>query len=88
VGIAGSTELGKNVTLAGQVGLAGHLKIGDAAIIEGQSGVPADVPAGSVQFGTPSRDVFLAHKIEAILNRLPDYVKRIKKLESRLDNDK
>lgn len=88
VGMAGSTELGKNVTLAGQVGLAGHLKIGDAAIIEGQSGVPADVPAGAVQFGTPSRDVFLAHKIEAILNRLPDYVKRIKKLESRLDSDK
>jgi UDP-3-O-[3-hydroxymyristoyl] glucosamine N-acyltransferase len=88
VGLAGSTELGRKVTLAGQVGLAGHLKIGDGATIEGQSGVPADVPAGAVQFGTPSRDVFLAHKIEAILNRLPDYVKRIKKLESHFDNDK
>ncbi len=88
VGLAGSTELGRKVTLAGQVGLAGHLKIGDAAIIEAQSGVPADVPAGAVQFGTPSRDVYLAHKIEAILNRLPDYVKRIKKLESYFDKDK
>jgi UDP-3-O-[3-hydroxymyristoyl] glucosamine N-acyltransferase len=81
-GMAGSTELGKGVTLAGQVGLAGHLKIGDGAVIEAQSGVPSDVPAGAVRFGTPARDVYLAHKIEAILNRLPDYVKRIKKLES------
>ncbi len=88
VGLAGSTELGRKVTLAGQVGVAGHLKIGDGAIIEAQSGVPADVPAGAVQFGTPSRDVYLAHKIEAILNRLPDYVKRIKKLESYFDKDR
>jgi UDP-3-O-[3-hydroxymyristoyl] glucosamine N-acyltransferase len=87
-GLAGSTELGRQVTLAGQVGLAGHLKIGDGATIEAQSGVPADVPAGAVQFGTPSRDVYLAHKIEAILNRLPDYVKRIKKLESHFEGDK
>ena len=81
-GMAGSTELGTRVTLAGQVGLAGHLKIGDGAVIEAQSGVPSDVPARAVRFGTPARDVYLAHKIEAILNRLPDYVKRIKKLES------
>jgi UDP-3-O-[3-hydroxymyristoyl] glucosamine N-acyltransferase len=81
-GMAGSTELGARVTLAGQVGLAGHLKIGDGAVIEAQSGVPSDVPAGAVRFGTPARDVYLAHKIEAILNRLPDYIKRIKKLES------
>ncbi len=81
-GMAGSTELGTRVTLAGQVGLAGHLKIGDGAVLEAQSGVPSDVPAGAVRFGTPARDVYLAHKIEAILNRLPDYVKRIKKLES------
>jgi UDP-3-O-[3-hydroxymyristoyl] glucosamine N-acyltransferase len=87
VGLAGSTELGRKVTLAGQVGLAGHLKIGDGAIIEAQSGVPANVPPGAVQFGTPSRDVYLAHKIEAILSRLPDYVKRIKKLESYFDKD-
>jgi len=82
VGLAGSSELGKRVTLAGQVGLAGHLKIGDFSVVEAQSGVPADLPDKSVVFGTPARDVYLAHKIEAILSKLPDYVKRIKKLES------
>lgn len=81
-GMAGSTELGTRVTLAGQVGLAGHLRIGDGAVLEAQSGVPSDVPAGAIRFGSPARDIYLAHKIEAILNRLPDYVRRIKKLES------
>jgi len=82
VGLAGSTELGPRVTLAGQVGLAGHLKIGENTVIEAQSGVPSDIPPNSVVFGTPARDRYLAHKIEAILNKLPDYVRRIKKLES------
>lgn len=84
-GLAGSTELGSRVTLAGQVGIAGHLKIGENTVIEAQSGVPSDIAPNSVVFGTPARDVYLAHKIEAILNRLPDYVKRIKKLESYFD---
>ncbi len=87
VGLAGSTELGSRVTLAGQVGLAGHLKIGENSVVEAQSGVPSDLDANSIVFGTPAREVYLAHKIEAILNRLPDYVKRIKKLESYFQKD-
>jgi UDP-3-O-[3-hydroxymyristoyl] glucosamine N-acyltransferase len=87
VGLAGSTIIGDNAVLAGQVGVAGHLRIGNGAILEAQSGVASDVPDGSVQFGTPSREVYLAHKIEAILNRLPDYVKRIKQLELKLKNN-
>jgi UDP-3-O-[3-hydroxymyristoyl] glucosamine N-acyltransferase len=81
VGLAGSTIIGDNAVLEGQVGVAGHLRIGSGAILEAKSGVATDVPDGSVQFGIPSREVYLAHKIEAILNRLPDYIKRIKKLE-------
>ena len=86
VGLAGSTELGSRVTLAGQVGVAGHLKIGDNSVVEAQSGIPSNLAPNSLVFGTPAREVFLAHKIEAILNRLPDYVKRIKKLESYFQN--
>lgn len=84
VGLAGSTIVGDNAVLAGQVGVAGHLRIGNGAILEAKSGVAADVPDGSVQFGIPSREVYLAHKIEAILNRLPDYIKRIKHLELKI----
>jgi UDP-3-O-[3-hydroxymyristoyl] glucosamine N-acyltransferase len=84
VGLAGSTIVEENAILAGQVGVAGHLRIGKGAILQAQSGVATDVPDGSVQFGTPSREAYLAHKIEAILNRLPDYIARIKRLESKL----
>ncbi len=87
VGLAGSTIVGENAVLAGQVGVAGHLTIGSGAIIEAQSGVASNVEPGSVHFGTPSREVYLAHKIEAILNHLPDYVKRIKRLESKINGD-
>jgi UDP-3-O-[3-hydroxymyristoyl] glucosamine N-acyltransferase len=86
-GMAGTTTLERRVTLAGQVGLAGHLRIGENSIIEAQSGVAGDVPPNSVHFGTPSRDFKLAHKINAILNLLPDYVTRIRKLESQVNKE-
>jgi UDP-3-O-[3-hydroxymyristoyl] glucosamine N-acyltransferase len=81
-GLAGTSTLERRVTLAGQVGIAGHLRIGENSIIEAQSGVAGDLPPNSIHFGSPSRDFRLAHKIDAILNRLPDYVARIRKLES------
>jgi UDP-3-O-[3-hydroxymyristoyl] glucosamine N-acyltransferase len=82
VGLAGSSTLGRHVTLTGQVGVAGHLTIGDNALVEAQSGVASDLPPESVYFGYPARDIKLAHKIEAILGHLPDYIARIRRLES------
>jgi len=87
-GLAGSTIVGKNVILAGQVGVAGHLTIGDGAIIEAQSGIATDIPSGSVQFGSPSREAYQAHKITALLGRLPDYIQRLKKIEKYIDKMK
>ncbi len=84
VGLAGTTTLGKHVTLAGQVGIAGHLTIGDGAIVEAQSGVPSNIPAGEIHFGSPSREFRQAHKINAIIGRLPEYIARLKKLEAGL----
>lgn len=82
VGLAGTTNLGHHVTLAGQVGVAGHLQIGDNAVIEAQSGVAGDVPSGETHFGSPAREIKQAHKINAILGHLPEYVARLRKLES------
>lgn len=84
VGIAGSTRLGKQVTLAGQAGLVGHIEIGDFAVVGAQGGVTKSVPAGTTVSGYPAREHRHAKKIEACLNRLPEYVERIKQLEKEI----
>jgi UDP-3-O-[3-hydroxymyristoyl] glucosamine N-acyltransferase len=81
VGISGSTRLGDGVVLAGQVGVVGHIEVGDGAQVGAQSGVARSVPAGMKMFGSPARNILETMKIEAALRRLPDLLKRVKKLE-------
>ncbi|HDS01667.1 MAG TPA: UDP-3-O-(3-hydroxymyristoyl)glucosamine N-acyltransferase [candidate division Zixibacteria bacterium] len=84
VGISGSTKLGDNVILAGQAGLIGHLNIGNDVIVAAQSGVAHDLEDKTRVLGSPAHDMMHQKRIEAILNRLPDYVKRIREIEKRL----
>lgn len=81
VGISGSTKLGDKVVLAGQVGLIGHLELGDGVMVGAQSGVAKSFPAGARIFGSPARDINTTLRIEAALTRLPELLKRVKKLE-------
>jgi UDP-3-O-[3-hydroxymyristoyl] glucosamine N-acyltransferase len=83
-GISGSTSVGKNVVIAGQVGLVGHIKIGDSAQLGAQSGVTKSVPDGGIYFGYPARPAMRAKRIEAVVNNLPDLMKRIKSLEKEI----
>lgn len=83
VGISGSTKLGNGVILAGQVGLVDHIELGDGVTVAAQSGVPKSIPAGKTVLGSPARDVIQSKKIEAALSRLPDLLKRVKKLEKK-----
>lgn len=53
-GIAGSTELGEYVTLAGQVGVIGHLTIGSGATVVAGSRVYNDIKPGSRMGGCPA----------------------------------
>lgn len=85
VGIAGSCHIGKNVTLAGQVGVADHLNIGDGAIVAAQGGVTKDIPPNSIFSGYPARDHFKARKIYAASVRLPELIKRVRKIERTLE---
>ncbi len=85
VGISGSTKLGQGVILAGQVGLIGHLEIGDRVTVAAQSGVGHDVAAGKTVFGSPARDISEQMKINAAMPRLPDLLKRVRRIEQKLD---
>lgn len=81
VGISGSTKIGNGVVLAGQVGVVGHIEIGDGAIIAAQSGVSKSVKPGVTVYGSPIKPIMEAKRVEASLRKLPDLLKRVKKLE-------
>jgi UDP-3-O-[3-hydroxymyristoyl] glucosamine N-acyltransferase len=82
VGIAGSTEIGNKVILTGQVGVVGHCKVGDNAIVTPQSGVAGDIPAGAIVSGAPAVDHRLWLKYSALLGKLPEIAKAVRKKSS------
>ncbi len=80
VGLAGSTEVGNNAILAGQVGVAGHCKIGDGAMITAQSGIPGDVAGGATVSGSPAIDHRIWLKNAAIMPKLPELARAVRKM--------
>ena len=83
-GIAGSTELQNNVTMAGQSGVAGHLLVGSGAVILGKASVFKDVSPGKQVAGTPAIDAKDWRKSSAVFARLDDLRKRVLKVENEL----
>jgi UDP-3-O-[3-hydroxymyristoyl] glucosamine N-acyltransferase len=87
VGISGSVEIGDGVVLAGQVGVRDHIKIGDGAMVGAQSGIGTDIPDGQLYSGSPA----IPHKTwlrsQSIYAKLPEYVKRLQKLERKLHKE-
>ena len=84
-GISGSTVIEDGVVLAGQVGVAGHLTIGEGTVVAAQSGVTNAAPAKSVLFGSPALPHMKAKRINAALNRLPEYLKVIRDLQQKVN---
>ena len=84
VGLSGSTKVGRFVRMGGQAGSAGHLVIGDGAQIAAQSGIHHPVPAGLTVGGSPAIDVTLWRRMVAAMPRLPDLLRRVRRLEKAL----
>ena len=80
-GLAGGVVLEDGVILAGQVGVANRVRIGRGAIASSKAGVHHDVPAGQIVSGFPAVPNVLWLKTSAILNRLPDMYRTLKKLQ-------
>lgn len=81
VGLGGSTEIGNRVILTGQVGVVGHVRVGENAIVTPQSGVANEIPAGALVSGAPAVDHKAWLKYSAILPRLPEIARAIRKKE-------
>ena len=70
VGIAGSSELGDYVQVAGQSGIGGHLKVGHRAQIAAKSAVLSDVPDDTKVMGIPAVPFREFARREAALRKL------------------
>jgi UDP-3-O-[3-hydroxymyristoyl] glucosamine N-acyltransferase len=84
-GIAGSTETGRHVVLAGQCGVAGHIKLGDGVIMAARSGVDKSMPHAGKYGGNPAIPLSKYNRITVLMRNIEEYVKLIKSLEERLN---
>lgn len=81
-GISGSTKIGKNCVIGGQVGIVGHIHLSDNTSINAQSGISKSVEApNTVLNGSPAFDYKTSLKSQAIFRNLPELQQRIQKLE-------
>jgi UDP-3-O-[3-hydroxymyristoyl] glucosamine N-acyltransferase len=88
VGLAGSTVIGPGAQLGGQVGAAGHLSVGARARVGAQSGLSNDVEAGAVvASGIPAFEIRLYRRVIAGLRKLPEALRRLRRLERHLGID-
>jgi len=83
VGIAGSTQTGDYVVMGGQAGVADHVNIAAQTLVGAQSGVIGNLKTDRY-FGTPARNANKTMKEFAALAKLPDMIKRLRKLEEQL----
>ena len=87
-GVAGSSILGDYVTMAGQSGVVGHIEVGDNCVIATNTLVTKTLSAGSFVSGNPAREHLKRKKQEAVINQLPELLKRVRALEQELDKIK
>jgi UDP-3-O-[3-hydroxymyristoyl] glucosamine N-acyltransferase len=87
VGLSGSTRLGKWVRMGGQVGVAGHLTIGDGVQVAAKSGISNSIDAGAIIAGAPTLEIGRWRRAMAGLAQLPELIRRVRKLERRLDGE-
>jgi UDP-3-O-[3-hydroxymyristoyl] glucosamine N-acyltransferase len=83
-GVAGSSVLEDQVTLAGQVGVAGHITIGRGTIATAQTGIPNSVDPGSFISGYPAIPNREWLKSSAVFRRLPELRRLVSELERRI----
>ena len=83
-GIAGSTQTGDRVTLAGQSGVVGHIKIGSDSVVMARGMVISSLPSNSIVSGAPARPHSDDMRIQAAAGKLPELLKTIRDLQRRV----
>ena len=84
-GLSGGTIVGRRAIVMAGVGTTGHLRIGEGAFIAARSGLHHDVPDGARMYGAPATEERSWHRTVAALRRLPELLKRVRRLERRVE---
>lgn len=82
VGIAGSTVVGDNVIMGGQSGIIGHLKVGNNVTLAGKGVITSNTSDNETLSGYPAINLQDDLKNKIALKKLPELLKRVKKLET------
>lgn len=81
-GVAGSVETADYVVLGAAAGVADHVRLGQGVRIGAMSGVHRDAASGTELFGYPAVERKAAWRIYSAEQKLPELVKRMRKLEN------
>jgi UDP-3-O-[3-hydroxymyristoyl] glucosamine N-acyltransferase len=85
-GVSGSSKIGENNILGGQVGIAGHLVIANNTGIGAQAGISKSIKEeGQKIIGSPAFDVSDYFKSYAVFKSLPDLNQRLRDLEKKMN---
>lgn len=84
-GLSGSVRLGERCMLGGQVGVADQLSIADDVVLGGKSAAFQNIDQAGIYFGVPARPVAENHRITAMLPKLPDLSRRVRRLERQIE---
>ena len=93
-GVSGSSKVGTQCIIAGQVGLAGHLHVADNTTIAAQAGVPSSIKkGGQVLQGSPAIPLLNFQRATVVYKNLPqlqktvfDLQKQLQELETRINS--
>ncbi len=85
VGIAGSTKIGNRVTLGGQVGVVGHITVGDNVMVGAKSGINGNLEPNQVLSGFPIQPLRKHLESLALIKKLPEMFKSIRKISKKLN---
>ncbi|MBK9735662.1 MAG: UDP-3-O-(3-hydroxymyristoyl)glucosamine N-acyltransferase [Saprospiraceae bacterium] len=85
-GIAGSTKIGPNCLIGGQVGFKGHIDIAEGTMIQAQSGIGSNIKHENTKwYGSPAIDFNNYLKSYAYFRKFPEIVQQMRKQEIELD---
>jgi UDP-3-O-[3-hydroxymyristoyl] glucosamine N-acyltransferase len=87
-GISGSTKIGQNCIIGGQVGIVGHINIANGSTIGAKSAVNNTIKEENMSWnGFPLIPLRDSLKVQVLTRRLPELVKRIEELEDIIKKD-